>query len=172
MKINAASGTDLRPPPWVNLDIVKRWPTNDRDCDLVWDARSDVLPFPDNSADEICAGYLLLHVSRVHHEPLMREMFRVLQPGGRIVIDEVNMRAAMQRWLDNPRDGDAANMVWGECGQAHGAELEEYDTHRSGHTLATLMALMQSVGFTRASRIQIHNQSIVWYALSMEAWKP
>jgi ubiquinone/menaquinone biosynthesis C-methylase UbiE len=171
VKINAASGTDLRPPPWVNLDIVKRWPSNSRDCDVLWDARTGVLPFPDNSADEIYAGYLLLHVSRVHHEPLMREMFRCLEPGGKITIDEVNMRAAMQRWLDNPRDESANEICWGEQGGHHGAEFIEYDTHRSGHTLATLMALMQNAGFQRVSRIQIHAPE-VWYALTMTAVKP
>ncbi len=170
MRLNLASGTDARPPPWQNWDVIA-WP-NTKPPDRIWDARSDRIDLPDCSVDEICAGYLLLHVSRVHHEPLMSEMFRVLKPGGRVVIDEVNMRAAMQRWLDNPRDVSANEILWGEAGAHHGAQFEEYDTHRSGHTLATLMALMQGVGFARVSRIQIHNQSIVWYALSMEAFKP
>jgi predicted SAM-dependent methyltransferase len=170
LKLNLAAGTDARPPPWQNWDVTA-WP-NTRAPDRIWDARSDRIDLPDNSVAEICAGYLLLHVSRVHHEPLMCEMFRVLEPGGRIVVDEVNMRAAMQRWLDNPRDGDAANMVWGECGQAHGAELEEFDTHRSGHTLATLIELMTKCGFTRVGRIKIHDESVVWYALSLEGFKP
>lgn len=170
MKANLASGTDLRPSPWVNFDVVQRWPTNARDCDVVWDARTDKIPLDDASVDEIYAGYLLLHVSRPHHEPLMREMYRVLQPGGVITIDEVNMRAAMQRWLDNPRDESATTILWGEHGSIHGAQFEEFDTHRSGHTMATLVALMQSVGFRSVERMQIH-ASAVWYAMTLRGVK-
>ena len=36
----------------------------------------------------------------------------------------------------------ANTIVWGENGSIHGAQFEEFDTHRSGHTLATLMQLM------------------------------
>lgn len=169
LRLNLAAGTDARNPPWENWDVVA-WP-NTKPPDRFWDARTERIDLLDCSVAEIYAGYLLLHVSRNHHEPLMREMFRVLEPGGKITIDEVNMRAAMQRWLDNPRDGDAANMVWGECGQSHGAELEEFDTHRSGHTLATLMSLMQSVGFQRVQRVTIHAPE-VWYAMTMCAVKP
>lgn len=171
MKLNLASGTDLRPEPWQNWDIVQRWPSNARDCDVVWDARSNVIPVPDASVDEIYAGYLLLHVSRDHHVPLMAEMFRTLKPGGKVTIDEVNMRAAVQRWLDNPYDNDACSMIWGEMGSVHGAEFIEYDTHRSGHTLATLMRLMQDAGFQRVSRVTLHAPS-VWYQMALEGWKP
>lgn len=171
MKLNLASGTDLRPPPWENWDIVKRWPTNARDCDRVWDARTNRIDVPDASVDEIYAGYLLLHVNRTHHEPLMREMFRVLKPGAKITIDEVNMRAAMQRWLDNPYDVSANDMCFGECGSVHGQQFEDFDTHRSGHTLATLMRLMQDAGFQRIERVTLHAPA-VWYALTLVGTKP
>ena len=81
--LNLACGSDTRTAFW-NLDVVRQWPNSPRPCDLLWDARTNVIPFPDGSIDAIVAGYLLLHVSLPHHEPLMREAFRVLKPGGRI----------------------------------------------------------------------------------------
>lgn len=168
--LNLAAGTDLRPPPWENWDVVKRWPTNARDCDRVWDARSDRIDVPDNSIDEICAGYLLLHVSSNHHKPLVAEMFRVLKPGGRVVIDEANMEEAMRRWLVNPDDESANIICFGEQGSIHGAEFIEYDTHRSGLTPATLIRLLTGAGFSRLRRLQIHSAA-VWYQMTYEAFK-
>lgn len=171
IKVNAASGTDLRPPPWVNLDLCKRWPSNPRDCDIVWDARSDKLPFPDATADEFVGGYLLLHVALPHHEPLIREAFRVLAPGGRIELGEVDMDVAMRRWLANPQEESAHQMIWGEHGSIHGPEFEEFDRHVSGHTEGTLRALLAKCGFVQIERFKQHAES-VWYELSMQARKP
>lgn len=171
LRLNLAAGTDLRPPPWQNWDIVKRWPSNPRDCDRIWDARSDRIDLPDASVDEINAGYLLTHVSYRHHEPLVREMFRVMKSGAKLTIDEVDMSKAAQRWLSNPFDQDARNIMWGEVGTVHGAEFEEYDAHRSGLTWAVLLKLLTSAGFARIERVNIHAAE-VWYAMTCTAVRP
>ncbi len=172
-RLNLASGTDLRPAEdgWVNMDICKRWLANSRDCDRVWDARSNKIPDWDGTVDEIVAGYLLLHVPYEHHEPLVAEMFRVLKPGGRLELGEVDMPLAMQRWMANPYDQSARDMVWGEQGSVHGAEFEKYAKHCAGHSAATLRALLGKHGFVRVRRFKQHSED-VWYELSMEAWKP
>ena len=170
MKLNLASGTDLRPPPWQNWDIVKRWPTNARDADRVWDARTDRIDLPDASVDEICAGYLLTHVSYRHHAPLVAEMHRVLKPGGKLVVDEVDMATACRRWLANPRDLDAIHILHGEVGTTHGEQFEEYDAHRSALTFGTLNELLTKAGFRGVTRVQRH-ASVVWYALTVTCTK-
>jgi predicted SAM-dependent methyltransferase len=168
-RVNLACGSDSR-PGWVNLDIVQQWPNSPRPCDVLWDARTDTLPFEDASVDEICAGYLLTHVSYRHHVPLVREMFRVMKPDARLVVDEVDMSLAVRRWLANPFDQDARNICWGETGTVHGAEFEEFDAHRSGQTWATLCKLLTDAGFKRVARINIHS-SAVWYAMTAECYR-
>ena len=171
MKLNLASGTDIKPsPPWMNLDIVAKWPSAPRGCEVIWDARNHTIPFPDNSVDEIVAGYLFLHVQYKHHEPLAREMFRVMQPGGRLEIGEVDMHYAMLRWMANPYDESARDIIWGEQGSLHGDEFAEFDKHCAGHTEKTLRALLEGAGFRNLHRIKIHAET-VWYEMTMVGTK-
>lgn len=171
LRLNLACGSDVRVGDgWVNLDIVRQWPNSPRPCEVIWDARTDKIPYPDASVDEICAGYLLLHVSSNHHKPLVAEMYRVLKPGGRVVIDDCDMAEVMRRWLENPDDVSATTMAWGEMGEHHGAEFIEYDTHRSGLTPATLTRLLISAGFHDVRRLNLHAPA-VWYALTVQAFK-
>jgi SAM-dependent methyltransferase len=173
LRLNLASGTDLRPAEqgWKNLDIVRRWPSNSRDCDLVWDARSNEIPFKSGTVDEIVAGYLFLHVPYPHHEPLAAEMFRVMKPGGHLEVGEVDMPAAFHRWLLNPLDLSAREIIWGEQGSLHGPEFAQYDKHCAGHSSWSLKRLLEGAGFVGVERFTQHSNE-VWYELSMKARKP
>src|SRR5262249_50029342 len=97
LRLNLACGTDIR-DGWVNLDVVKKWPLARRGCDILWDARTDKIPYPDGSAEEVYAGYLLLHLAPHHHLRVLEDVWRVLRPGGRLVVGEVDMREVMRRW--------------------------------------------------------------------------
>lgn len=172
MKLNLASGTDLRPHPWVNLDIVHKWPLASRSCDVIWDARKDRIPYPDNSVDEIYAGYLLLHLSPVYHKQVLAEIYRVAMPGCPVVFGEVDMNIVMRRWLDNPNDQGVSWLIWGEQGEAaHGTEYLDYDSHRWGFTESKLRNVLTEAGFRSLQRIQIH-ASGVYYELTMSCVKP
>ena len=178
LRLNLASGTDIR-DGWVNLDVVDKWPLARRGCDVVWDARSQAIPFPDGSATEVYAGYLLLHLAPHHHGRVLDDIRRVLRAGGRLVVGEVDMREVMRRWLADPRDPRLAELVWGEMGQLLGsnclayeeqARLADFDKHCHGYTEETLREALAAHGFPSARRIQIH-ASGVWYELTLEAIK-
>lgn len=170
IKLNLASGTDLRPPPWVNLDVVPKWPIAPRGCDIVWDARKDAIPFPAGAVDEVYAGYLFLHLAPHHHARVLADIHRVLRPGGVLIAGEVDMRGVLLRWLDEPTDPRLAELIWGEQGDVHGADLAEFDKHCHGFTEGTLRDFLYRGGFSSGVRGKIHPPE-VWYELTLRCVK-
>lgn len=61
---------------WVNVDADRK--DEDR---IVWDLRNG-LPFPDASCSAIFSEHLIEHISRPDAIGLLRECYRVLEPGG------------------------------------------------------------------------------------------
>jgi ubiquinone/menaquinone biosynthesis C-methylase UbiE len=170
LRLNLASGTDIR-DDWVNLDIVPRWPNTSRGCDVIWDARSDRLPYDDSTVDEVYAGYLFLHLAPNHHERVLNDIRRVMKPGARLVVGEVDMDCVLRRWLVNPLDKQATELIWGEQGDVHGASLAEFDKHCHGFTEQTLSRFLLRVFpgyFPR--RGYVHSPD-VWYELTMDVIK-
>jgi predicted SAM-dependent methyltransferase len=74
-RLNLGCGTDTR-PGYVNLDIAAL-----PGVDLVRDLSQLPLPFPDDSFEEVLALDILEHVD---HVAVMRELHRILRPGGRL----------------------------------------------------------------------------------------
>lgn len=180
MKLNLASGTDIKDPPWVNLDVVPRWPIARRGCDVVWDARHQDIPFPDGSADEVYAGYLFLHLAPRYHQPVIREIWRVLQPGGVLLVGETDMERVMPRWIESPDDRGLYESIWGEQGDYHASadgvqrvvsEFEEFDTHKHGWTEKKLRGFLDRAGFRDIERVQIHAEA-VWWELTLACRRP
>lgn len=169
MKLNLASGTDLK-DGWVNLDIVPRWPGTARGCDVIWDARKDVIPFDDGTATEIYAGYLLLHLAPTHHDRVLQDIRRVMADNAVLVVGEVDMDVVMRRYLDDPTNTSYSELIWGEQGTIHGTDLSEFDKHCQGFTEESLRALLRKNGFGSFSRINIHN-SAVYYELTVRCSK-
>jgi len=170
LKLNLAAGTDIKPPPWRNLDVVPLWPTMKRGCDVIWDARHDVIPFPDASAQEVVAGYLLLHLAPKYHDRVLGEIRRVLCPGGKLQVGEVDMDVVMRRWLDNPEDVGLSELIWGEQGHrtASGFEVfEQWDKHCWGFTEEKLRRVLTDAGFKNIRRVKIHAEA-VFYELTLE----
>ncbi len=156
-RLNLASGTDLRPFPWVNLDIVPHWPGCQRGCDVVWDARKDPIPFPDGSVEEVYAGYLLLHLAPRFHAPVLAEIRRVCGPSARVVFGEVDMEAVMRRWLLDPHDARCAELIWGEQGNVDSsAGFDEFDKHCHGFCESSLRQVLAEAGFQVQERIWLH----------------
>jgi ubiquinone/menaquinone biosynthesis C-methylase UbiE len=156
----------------VNLDVVAKWPGYPP-CDIIWDARTDKLPFDDDSVDEVVAGYLLLHVASHHHDRLLDDIYRVMKPGARLEFGEVDMRLAFERWLSDPDDVSANEMIWGECGNRENpeyAKFEEFDTHRAGYDFQKLERKLTEHGFRNVRRFKQHAPE-VWYEMSVECVK-
>jgi len=169
LKLNLAAGTDIR-DGWLNLDVVPKWDLAVRGCDIIWDARTDKLPFLDNTADEIYAGYLLLHLAPKYHVPVLQEIRRVLSPTGTLMMGEVDMEIVMRMFLENPEDPRCHDLIWGEQGSTHGDKLADFDKHCHGFTEASLRKRMTDSGFTNCQRVNIHCKE-VFYELTMTCQK-
>jgi len=81
---------------WINVDIVSR-PPNVPDvvcdaCDLSWH-------FTDNIFDFVVAWHLLEHFGCGEADPIVKEAFRVLKPGGSFIAAVPNLEALATRWL-------------------------------------------------------------------------
>lgn len=169
IRLNLASGTDLkRGDGWLNLDAVS-WKLASAPPDVYWNAK-DPIPFPDESVDEIYAGYLFLHTSTNWHARMLTDIRRVMKKGARLVVGEVDMSILLPRWLANPSDKYLIGLTWGEGGTEHGEDMAAWDNHACGFVEGSLRALLASGGFTDARRIKVHGDA-VWYELTMEAFR-
>lgn len=169
LRLNLASGTDIKEGDgWKNLDAVA-WPLARRPPDVIWEAHQPI-PFPDGCVDEIYAGYLFLHVEPSRHDGLLADIYRVMKPGGLLVVGEVDMDILLPRWLANPSDKYLSGLVWGEQGDIHGSDFAKWDKHNQGFTEQSLRLFLERGGFPNAQRISIH-ATAVFYELTLAVVK-
>lgn len=167
LRLNIACGTDIR-DGWCNIDAVS-WPIARRPPDVYWQA-GQPLPFPDASADGAYCGYLFLHVRPNLHDALLADIRRVLKPGARLVVGEIDYAILLPRWLANPSDPYLSGLVFGEQGDVHGDDMADWDKHNQGFTEGSLRAFLARGGFPDTRRIRVHSEA-VWYELTLEAFR-
>jgi SAM-dependent methyltransferase len=62
----------------------------------LYQAAAEALPFTDGSFDMVIAVTVLCFIQ--DHEPVVREMARILKPGGRLLIGELNRYSSWAAW--------------------------------------------------------------------------
>jgi ubiquinone/menaquinone biosynthesis C-methylase UbiE len=77
MRLNLGCGKDIR-KNWINLDHIKL-----PGVDVVHNINDIPLPFENDLFDEILCASILEHVDYI---PLLRDLHRILKPGGKIAI--------------------------------------------------------------------------------------
>lgn len=85
-------------------------------------ARADMcaLPFRAGAFDAITALYSIIHVDRTEHEALLRDLHRLLRPGGRLlaVLGAREWEGTEDNWL-----GLGATLFWSHFGAEENLEL-------------------------------------------------
>lgn len=123
MRINLGSGQKYL-DGFVNVDISD---AHDHKVDIIADVSEAMPMFEDNSAELIIAEHILEHVYLHKQESTLREWYRILAPGGRLVISVPNQlelaKAYLERRIDffiyavnkfGPYNGDDADFhKWG-----------------------------------------------------------
>ena len=81
-KINIGAGK-WSAPGWINLDKPSDWYATRQTTPFIpYDARTDALPFPDDSIDVVYCSHVIEHLELQHCQNLFFEVNRVLKSGG------------------------------------------------------------------------------------------
>jgi predicted SAM-dependent methyltransferase len=144
MKLNLGCGNDIR-SGYINIDVRKT-----RADVLQVDLEKEFLRFiPDESVDELLLKDFLEHLSWRVVENFLKDCFRVLKKGGKIIIQVPDIEAIVQQVVQNPNykfgdlEGFKAISYW-----IYGAQDYPENTHKSGFTRLTLKKLLEQIGFS------------------------
>jgi SAM-dependent methyltransferase len=144
--LNLGCGNNPLPMPWKNIDKyyypgteeMNRADGNPEDFDWEKGDFTDLSKWEDNSVDEVNICHALEHVSWEDAQKTLREIYRVLKPGGDVEIEVPDMEKcfAMANWAD------VIDLVWG------GRDSNVYwGGHFCGFRIDVLACLMNEVGF-------------------------
>ncbi len=162
LKLNVGSG-DTHVDGFVSVDIdVSVHP------DIV--APADKLPFRSASVDEITAFHVIEHVYYWEAEATIREWFRVLAPGGKLVIECPDLSKVV-RYLSKEQDYTTwSNLgMWGVYGDPN--HKNPFYGHRWGYTENSISSLLARAGFL-TPQFTIPKTHVPKRDLRVEAIKP
>ncbi len=169
LRINLGSGQrkfGSPQAPWVNVDCNPKW-----EPDIV--ASGDSLPmFLDGSADVVVLHHVLEHFGSSEAEPLVKECWRILEPGGSLIITIPDLRELALGWL-NGKISD-----WIYFTNLYGAWMgNEADRHKAGYSMTSLQEFLHNcASWSRVGRFdwrEIPGASVAkdWWILDCEAVK-
>lgn len=92
---------------YVNEEKIKRQIELAPDSDAHWEKggeyiQADIkdMPFPDNYADHVEAHQVLEHVGFRNVIPSLKEIYRVMKPGAKLILDVPSMNGLVVDWMD------------------------------------------------------------------------
>ena len=138
---------------WVNLDIKEH-----RGVDIIADA-TEKIPLDTNSVDEIHCIHVLEHLTRDKYPLMLREMCRVLKPGGTIYIEVPDFLGTIQNLHDAivARDVDGIH-VW--TTSIYGKNERSGMAHHWGFYEGLLKREMKQQGFKDIVRLTERDEMI------------
>jgi predicted SAM-dependent methyltransferase len=100
IKLNIGCGTDYK-KGWINIDNNSDNNIEAGKLDLNWDLMKP-LPFPDNSADFIFSEHFFEHFSVEDGQKIMKDLMRILKPGGVMRIAMPDLEWVVNNYLHTP----------------------------------------------------------------------
>lgn len=142
---------------FVNVDHRKTEAT-----DLVCDIRR--LPYPAKTAHRIEAYHVIEHIPRPQVVATLLEWYRVLVPGGVLVLEFPDLDAMAAAYLDGEE-----RMLDG----IYGHQRFEGDTHLFGYNAPRMTALLEGAGYTNViRRPAVDYHAATWPCLRVEGQRP
>lgn len=132
------------------------------------EVRADVLalPFRNGCAEFIRADHILEHLTGRQAGPALRELHRVLAPGGTVRVGVPDFLATCRAYLEAESGGDRARILrW-----VYGSQDHPGEHHQSGWDAERLANALRFVGF---SAVEVHpdvdrDEGICIYAEAMK----
>jgi predicted SAM-dependent methyltransferase len=166
MLINLGSGQRKFGAGWTNIDIQEKWSP-----DIVADgAHLDMIP--NESAEMVVLHHVLEHFGLGEADQMLKECWRVLAPGGSLIVCVPDLKALVKRWVL----GQITDYIF--LVNLMGAYMgDEADRHRWHYTRQTLEETIRKAG--EWSRVESFNYRPIegadiskdWWILSIEAVK-
>lgn len=146
-KLNLGCGDKII-PDYINVDIAseRKGLPPDVICDI-----TNLSIFEDNYADEILAVHVIEHFWFWDVPTVLAEWFRVLKPGGILILECPNLRSACEYFLANPAtsfksDINGQRSMWVFYGDP--SWKDEKMMHRWGYTPESLIQVLSDAGFS------------------------
>jgi len=137
LKLNLGSGNrPLR--GYINIDLYS--PLANVCLDL-----TQKLPFSDNSIQEINADHLIEHFSILEWRRIKKDWFRILEPGGFLIIGCPDIDRWLKRFLDNSEGRKWSYWIIGIYGSQEPTGPGQF--HKNGFNLAKLTSDLEEEGF-------------------------
>jgi predicted SAM-dependent methyltransferase len=139
LKLNLGSGQRPFPAPWVNVDCQEKWmlevlKPSGQGIFLKADIR-EMPMFADGSAETIVLWHVIEHFGCGEADPIIKECYRILQPGGELIVATPDLAMLAARYLDT-KDGSRVKEPLSEqvyVTNLYGAYMgDEADRHKWG----------------------------------------
>ncbi len=133
LKINLGSGQRPFKSPWINVDCQPKW------CpDVIADGANLKDHFADDSAEVIVLHHVYEHAGLGECGAMLAECYRILRPGGSLIVTTPDLRALTEAWLAQKIN----DYIF--CVNLYGAYLgDEADRHKWLYTFETLCASLR-----------------------------
>jgi glycosyltransferase involved in cell wall biosynthesis len=163
LNLHLACGSDIQ-TGYINTDL---YPAQGVKVDAVIDASK--VPYNDNSIDTVRALHVIEHFHFHDAVKVLKEWYRILKPGGKLIIETPDFLASCKRFIEDP------SMRIALYGHFYAYPWEPGQTHYFLFTEEQLVCHLGWAGFKNMRRIMpISNyvsNSTVDIFLAMEAYK-
>jgi predicted SAM-dependent methyltransferase len=141
MKLNIGCGLNIL-DGYVNVDKIKTTPDT-----VVKDILN--LDYPDDSAEEIYVRHVIEHFFEADIKTLLKSCHRMLQPGGKLVIETPDFERIVEAWTKGILSKELLNKVlFGFAASANTRERELHMMHKFVFDEALLASFLVEQGFT------------------------
>lgn len=153
IKLDIGSGCGATESGWLGVDFFSK------DADIranMWD-----LPYNDSIVTEIFSSHALEHASNKQIPITLKEWYRVLIPGGKVIIRVPDLAWCCNYWLNHQDEGWALSLIYGSQ-----SRIGRF--HKTGFYKDRLYKLVLEAGFKVVDyqEISTHDQKTLHIELT------